>query len=57
MLKHKTQLSIADYPNCLKGESRQNIIMAKTFYGFLGLEKNIILLDVDLWIKLAFKKE
>lgn len=41
MLKHKTQLSIADYPNCLKGESRQNIIMAKTFYGFLGLEKNI----------------
>lgn len=56
MLKHETQVSIADYPNCLKGQSSTKYNNDKDILSFAGIGGKYILLNVDLWIKLAFKK-
>lgn len=56
MLKHETQVSIADYPNHLKGQSSTKYNNNKGVLWFARIGRKYILLNVDLWIKLALKK-
>lgn len=53
MFEHETKLSIADYLNHLKGQSSKKYGNDKDISWFGGIGGKDILLNVDLWIKLA----
>lgn len=53
MFEHETQLSIADYLNHHKGQSSEKYNNDKDGLWFGSIEGKDILLNIDLWIKLA----
>lgn len=53
MFGHETQLSLADYLNHHKGQSSEKYNNDKDILWFGSVEGKDILLNIDLWIKLA----
>lgn len=56
VLKHDTQVSIADCPNHIKCQSSTKYNNDKDILWFAEIGGKDILLNVDLWIQLALKK-